>query len=188
MNSLIEVNAILDGVDLMKFKSVIEVGAGSGRTSYALMKKFPQLAYTVVDIPPALYISQRYLSSQFPEREVFKFRPFKNFSDVEKAFESAKLRFVTPDQLKLIPDRAADLFLAIDCLHEMRIEQISEFFSEANRLARNIYFKCWCDTTIPFDEVRIKEDEYPVPGSWRKVYHRRCVVPSTFFEAFYEIR
>jgi putative sugar O-methyltransferase len=53
-----------------------ELGAGYGRLAYVTLKALPHASYCVVDIPPALYLSQRYLTALFPDVRTFGFRPF----------------------------------------------------------------------------------------------------------------
>jgi hypothetical protein len=156
----------------------------------------PHLRYIVVDIPPALYISQRYLAGQFPDRKVFRFRNFCDYSEVMDEFHESQIAFLLPGQLELLPDRTADLFLAIDSLHEMRPEQIEYYFDLIDRLTgRFFYFKCWKNTKIPYDNITLTEGDYPVRPHWFKVFWRDCklltfptwwdgkVVESTYFEA-----
>jgi len=188
LNANLEINAILKGVDLASAKRVIEVGAGSGRTSYNILKLFPSLKYVVVDIPPALYISQTYLCSQFKNQKIFKFRPMEDAQDFVRELMDSDLCFITPDQLKLLPEKCADVFLAIDCLHEMKREQVDTFFSEADRLANSIYYKCWNETVVPHDNIKYGASDYPVRPNWKQKFEAQCQVPATFFEAFYEIR
>ncbi len=176
LHSALEYQAILEGVgDPGRIRTVIELGAGYGRTAYVIMKMRPEWRYVVVDIPPALYLSQRYMCAQFPKRRVFRFREFQAYRDIAKEFEAADLAFLLPDQLELLPDKAAELFLAIDCLHEMRPEQINAFFSTIDRLTRGwLYFRCWKETRIPYDNVTLKEADYPVRLHWRKIFWRDC--------------
>jgi putative sugar O-methyltransferase len=78
-NSIHELYSIL-GPDLstpMRAPAFAELGAGYGRLGYVLMHAVPGASYTVIDIPPALYLSQRYLTTLFPDVPVFRFRPFR---------------------------------------------------------------------------------------------------------------
>lgn len=187
LNSILEYLSISDGCDVGKVHSVLEIGAGSGRTSFCLLKLIPAVKYIVVDIPPALFISQRYLSSVCKDKKVFAFRPFKFFGEVEDEFTASDIVFLMPDQLDLLPDKIIDLFLAIDCLHEMKREQVELYFNHVDRLANHFFFKCWQKTKVPFDGVAYAFEDYPVKERWTRVYKRRCKVPSTYFEAFYDI-
>jgi len=187
LNSILEYLSISDGCDIGKVRNVLEIGAGSGRTSFCLLKLLPDVKYIVVDIPPALFISQRYLSSVCKDKKVFAFRPFKFFGEVEDEFKDSDIIFLMPDQIDLLPDRIIDLFLAIDCLHEMKKEQVELYFNHVDRLANHFFFKCWQKTKVPFDGITYSFEDYPVKENWTRVYKRRCKVPSTYFEAFYDI-
>ena len=54
----------------------------------------------LVDIPPALYVAQRYLSSVFEDRKIFRFRPFDDFDQVQSEFEDAHIIFLTPNRVR----------------------------------------------------------------------------------------
>lgn len=187
LNSLLELCSIDDGIKIQDIRSVVEIGPGSGRTAYAFLKSAPQLTqYVLVDTPPALYVSQRYLSALFPDEKIFKFRPFSSWDEVKPEFLQSRIVFMMPHQFELIRHLVHyDLFLAIDCLHEMRPERIRHYFETASDTARNVYFKCWNKTKIPFDRIVLDRDSYPVPQNWQKIYLRDCIVPSDFFETFY---
>ncbi len=51
-------------------RSILEVGAGYGRTAYALLNLYPHATYTIVDIEPAILISRWYLTQLFPDRDL----------------------------------------------------------------------------------------------------------------------
>lgn len=187
LNSLLEYHSISSGCEMDKAARVVEVGAGFGRTAFCVLKLNPKIKYVIADIPPALYVSQTFLSLAFPEKKIFRFRPFTSYEEIKAEFESAEIAFIMPHQLDLLPAKAFDLFLAIDCLHEMKRDQIRAYFEHANRLAKQLYFKCWQSTVIPFDNIRLEENDYPVKESWQKVFHRHCLVPDTFFEACYKL-
>jgi O-methyltransferase. len=186
-NSILEKNAIQTGCDLNHVSTIYEVGAGSGRTAFTLLTLYPHLKYVIIDIPPALYISQTYLSRVFSERNIMKFRPFSTFEGIEEEFSQADICFITPDQLNLLQRSNSSLFLAIDCIHEMKPETIEMYFNHADRLCDWIYFKCWQKTVMPFDNIVYNDDSYPVLLSWKKIFHEPTVVPSDFFHAMYLI-
>jgi putative sugar O-methyltransferase len=58
--------------------TLAELGAGYGRLGYVMLKT-AQCQYFVFDIPPALYLSQWYLTTLFPKRRAFRFRRFDTF-------------------------------------------------------------------------------------------------------------
>jgi len=187
LNSLIEYLSIINNCDRLSISTVLELGAGSGRTAYCFLKLQPNIKYIIADIPPALFLSQSYLSDVFSNRKIFAFRPFRCFEDIKEEFSSSDIIFMTPDQILKLPNRIADLFIAIDCLHEMKLDEVRSYFNEATRLSSHFYFKCWNRTVIPFDNVSYDIHSYPIPVSWQKIFNESCFVPSDFFHAFYKI-
>ena len=133
-------------------------------------------------------MAQRYLSTIFPERKIFSFRHFDSFDQVRDEFAQANLIFLTPNQLELLPDKSVDMFVNISSPHEMRMDQISYYFDEIDRLTRKyFYFKQWKETIIPFENEAITEADYPVREDWRLINRQECKVQTYFFEALYEL-
>jgi putative sugar O-methyltransferase len=188
-NSLLEYEAILHAdLDQQTVRTILELGPGYGRTAYVFLTLQPGCRYILVDIPPALYVAQRYLSSVFPNRKVFEFRSFAHFAAVRDEFENADIIFLTPNQLELLPDKSVDLFVNISSLHEMRMDQIRYYFREIERLTRRyFYFKQWQETTVPFENETIREADYPVGEDWTLIHRQQCKVQAKFFEALYEL-
>jgi putative sugar O-methyltransferase len=168
---------------------VLELGAGYGRTAFAYEKLTSSGGrYIIADIPPALYVAEKYLGSQFPGKKIFAYRPFSSYEEVRADFESSEIAFLLPNQLPLLPAKSIDLFVNISSFHEMRMDQIAYYFGEVDRLTKGFfYFKEWKLSTIPFENVQIRETDYPVSRAWERVYHRECQVQTHFFEALYRL-
>ncbi|MFH1397401.1 MAG: putative sugar O-methyltransferase [Candidatus Omnitrophota bacterium] len=188
-NSVLEFKAIMDsGIERKSIKTIIELGAGYGRTAYVFLKLIPGVRYFIVDIPPALYIAQEYLSHQFKNRKIFGFRKFKQYSEIKGELEDSDIAFFLPTQLEALPDKAADLFINISSLHEMKKEQISYYFNEINRLTQKyFYFKEWKVSRIPGDNITISEQDYPVAKGWELIYWKECLIQTKFFEALFKL-
>ena len=186
--SALEYHSIMEGVkNFENVHTVCEMGAGYGRSAYVILFLNPGIKYIVVDIPPALYISQRYLSAVFPDRKKFLFREFNDFSDIMPEFNEAEIVFLMPHQFKNIPNKFVDLFLAIDCLHEMLPSQIDGYFDIIDKLAKQFYFCCWKETKIPIDDFLLTEKDYPIKSHWEEVFWRERKVYTTYFEAFFNL-
>jgi putative sugar O-methyltransferase len=187
-NSVHEFYSATRGVDLSKKKlSVVELGAGYGRLGFVFLSAIKDCTYTVVDIPPALYVSQSYLSAVFPDEKIFKFRPFTSYADIKDEFEAARIRFVGAHQIKLLPDKFADLFLNISSLHEMTMDQIEFYLKQIDRLTRSYFYtKQWRTSRSPDNGFRIKESEYPISPHWSTLYRERHPLQRMFFHALYQ--
>ena len=185
LNSLSEYIPILRSIE-GKVETVAEVGAGSGRTAYCFLKLHPGIKYYIIDIPPALYLSQKYLTDLFPEKMIFPFKPYAVPAECREDIEAAELIFLTPDQMECIPSDSVDLFLAIDCLHEMKPSAIQHFLDQAQRTARYFYTKNWMNTHV--DSYTYNWYSYPIPETWSLLFDEPCFVPSVFFHSLYQIR
>ena len=184
--SILEYKSMMAGADNFRgIKTVLEVGAGYGRSAYVVLSLNPSIRYIIADIPPALYISQKYLSTVFPNKRIFRFRDFKHFAEIEREFFSSDIIFIMPHQLQKLPRRSVDLCVAIDCLHEMLPSQLDFYFKAFDMLGRHLYFKCWKEVTIPYDNVLLTERDYPVCSHWRNIFWKECIVQSYYFEAFF---
>ena len=188
-NSLIEYEAILHpDLDRREVRTILELGPGYGRTAHVFLTLQPGCRYILVDIPPALYVAQRYLTSIFPQRKIFSFRAFDDYQSVQQEIENADIVFLTPNQLELLPNKSVDLFVNISSLHEMRMDQVRYYFGEIERLTRKyFYFKQWKETTVPSENETIKEADYPVCAEWRLLHRQQCAVQHKFFEALYAL-
>ena len=118
MNSILEIDILNRYLDFNKLDSILEIGAGSGRFCSSLLQTKKNLNYTIVDIPPTLFVSQSNLSNIFKNKKIFNYRKFNNFRQIEKEFISSDIRFLLPEQLKLIPNKSVVLSIATNCLHE----------------------------------------------------------------------
>jgi putative sugar O-methyltransferase len=188
-NSIHELYSILgERPDPDQPRSVCEIGAGYGRLGFAFLEALPRTSYCIVDIPPALYLSQRYLTTLFPDDSAFRFRPFDRFEDVREEFEGARIRFLAASQIELLPERTFDYFVNISSLHEMTTAQIENYFRQMDRLCRGrVYTKQWRASRAKVNGAVIREHDYPVPPGWREIYHRRHPIQRMFFDALYEV-
>lgn len=170
-NSILErnfVHAQLRSLTLGK-PVIAELGAGYGRVGDIFLSTQP-CRYMVFDIPPALYVSQWYLSNRHPDKRTFAFRRFEDFADVREEVERADICFFTPNQLASIPAEYFDAFIAIDNLQEMTLEQISrykELMSEKTRYVT--YLKNSRDWTNVDDGITVGTDLYRLNGDWANV-------------------
>jgi putative sugar O-methyltransferase len=188
-NSFLEYQSVMQAdVEADEIRTIMELGSGYGRTAYVYLTLHPDCRYILVDIPPALYVCEKYLSELFEDRKIFHFRPFERYADVSEEYENADIVFLMPHQLELLPKKSVDLFINISSLHEMRMDQIRYYFTVIERLTRQYFYtKQWKETTIPYENVVVREEDYPVREDWRQIYARDCKVQSLFFEALYDL-
>lgn len=187
-NSIHEFNSVMNSLDRNKISSVAELGGGYGRTAYVFLKMLPKINYTVIDIPPALYIAQWYLSKLFSKEKIFYYRKFKAFSAVRKDFEKARIRFLMADQIRLLPKKYVNLFINISSLHEMRRNQIKNYLNEINRVCKGYFYTKQWYRSFTSDNLHIKQEEYPVFKSWKLLFSRYPhPIQRWFFDTLYKI-
>ena len=187
-NSLIEYYSMREGLSFDSINKVLEIGGGYGRDAQVVLEAHPHIQYTLIDIPPALYVAQRYLSSVFRDRSIFHVRDFRTYHDVRSEIEGASIVFLLPHQLAKMPDGYFDLTVNISSFGEMSRQQIDDYFAEIARTTSGwLYVKQWKESKNPFDGLVITEADYPWREHWKKLYSRTCAVQSQFFEALYEI-
>jgi putative sugar O-methyltransferase len=189
-HTTIELNSMFQGTSLAqsdKF-TVYELGAGHGRICWALLSMFPNARYVIIDIPPALYVSQWYLSKMMSRESVFPFRDFKSYATIANEFQSSRLAFLLPHQAAMLPDKTADLFINICSIQEMTREHVALWFDHIDRLSRGYFYtKQYLEHVNGMDRITIKRDDYPVRPSWRAVVNHQCEGFPSLFESLYYI-
>ncbi len=187
-NSIHEFYSIANKIDSEKINNVAELGAGYGRLAYIFLKTLPKIKYCVVDIPPALYISQRYLTDVFPKEKIFKYRKFSSFKNVKTDFEKARIRFLMPDQLELLPKNYFDLIISISTLHEMTRPQIKKYIDHIDRVGKGYFYtKQWRRARTHVNS-NIQKKEYPIPKKWKIIFEQdRHPIQRWFFDKLYLI-
>ena len=191
-NAVMEYKSVMEEVDPKSIKSMMEIGAGSGRDAHVFITLLPKLErYIIVDIPPALVTSEQYLSDIFPNKKVFRQREFKKFSEIEKEFNNSQIAFFLPHQVELLPKELIDLTINISSFHEMKLRQIKFYFNQIERLTKpkgHLYFKEWKIGGITYEDEVIYTADYPVEPKWETIYLRSPKVQTKFFERLVQLK
>lgn len=163
-NSALEAAAIARALGDRRPQTVLEVGAGYGRLTYAMLNAWPEARATIVDIEPALTISRWYLSQLFPAH---------------------RLDFRSPREADDLLDGFADLAVSISSLHEMTPAHVDGYLHMLDRVAAGgvVYLKQWRRWHNPDDAVTLDFERYPVPARWSRIFHERAPVQVRFQQA-----
>lgn len=186
-NSIIEFNTIFNYVNKYEKKKLViaEIGAGYGRLGY-VFKSAINCKYLIFDIPPALYISERYLKELFPTKNIFYFRAFKSFNEIKEELNQSDIAFFTPNQLEFFPVDYFDISISISALHEMRSDQIKNFMAKLDILtSRIIYLKNWTNWRNEDDEINIDQSEFKLSSFWHLDLDRPDRVQNLFTEKLF---
>jgi putative sugar O-methyltransferase len=167
-NTALEATAIARALDGDSPRSIVEVGAGYGRTAYALLSVFPGARYTLVDIEPALTISRWYLT---------------------QLFDPARLRFIEPGECEGLEDTSVDLVVAVSSLHELSDQQVRRYLSLFDRIAGGgvVYLKQWEHWKNPEDPSSLDLGEYPIPRRWELIFDDAAPVQTNFCQAAWRV-
>jgi putative sugar O-methyltransferase len=167
-NAALEATAVGRALDGTQPSSIVEVGAGYGRTAYALLNSFPDATYTIVDIEPALSIARWYLEQLFPRE---------------------RLRFLAPDETNDLADGSIDLVVSISSLHEMRLDQVERYLELFDRIAQGgtVYLKQWSRWANPADGITVDFAEYPIPPAWTRLFNAAAPVQTNFRQAAWKV-
>lgn len=122
-----------------KTSTILELGAGYGSLA-SLFGLLSNVRYWIVDIPPALFVAQEYISSLFPNESIFEFRPIKSFDQIRSELTNVRFAFFTPNQLELLPDSSIDIFANINSFGEMSKEQVENYMSHVFRLTKELVY------------------------------------------------
>ena len=110
-------------IDISRIKTVVEIGAGFGRTCHAFMALAPSIErYVIVDLPSVLELSRRVLQKILPE-----------------AF--SRLTFVDATDANAWKGLKSDLAINIDSFQEMPPATIDAYRHAIMRNARLVYIK-----------------------------------------------
>ncbi len=188
--SSFELNCITDHSQGHKFRRIAEVGGGGGRFAFLFMHMYPDAAYSIFDIPPALAISQTFLSHALGKGRVIQF-------DGARANAVARSGLPTPGRtaaflpysLLDFPDRYFDLFINVSSFDEMLPEQVNWYFDSIDRKCSGwLYLKGYAsrsgsDRTRPWG-LR----QFPYRDRWQLVYEGVDAVQPAFLERVYDLR
>jgi len=116
-----EVAFLID--ETKNIRSVVEIGAGFGRTSHALLCNIETIeSYTIIDLPNCLELSRRYLRAVLSDEQF------------------AKIRFVLNTECGDVQDRF-DLAINIDSMAEMDASVVDAYFAWIDSRCRLFYSK-----------------------------------------------
>lgn len=180
-NSIIECNTVRHILTDCANPKVAEIGAGYGRLAHVFSVTGPG-KYFIFDIPPALYVSQWYLSKVLPNKKLFRFRSFRSFEDVKDEIENSDIAFLSANQLEKFPPNYFDLVLTISTLPEMTAEQVAMYQVLFSRLSKKfIFLKQWKSWINPDDGNKTDIRDYEFGSRWKEMYCKPDIVDPRFY-------
>jgi putative sugar O-methyltransferase len=158
-----------------------ELGAGHGRLA-EVFGQTTNYRYYIFDITPALFVSQWYLKSIFPNERLFEFRHFDSFDEIRDELQQCRFAFFTANQIELIPDDHLQLFINMNSLTEMRIDQIRNFLGHIDRLTTRAFLsRQWIKWENIFDGHSVTKDIFALGKRWRLAVDKPDDIYPEFF-------
>lgn len=110
-------------LDLKEVRSVVEIGAGFGRTCHTLLALSDRIErYTIVDLPEVLELSRRVLAKAVPDH-------------------FHKIAFIDASNIAVWQGLSADLAINIDSFQEMSPATVKGYIDGLVARCRNFYVK-----------------------------------------------
>lgn len=168
----LDLNRMASCIPLHDVRRVLEIGAGYGRLAYLFHSLFPKAQYYIVDISPALAVSQNYLAAVFGGDAVAA------FSDTPSAHRS--LNFLLPYQLEQMSDGFFDLAINVSSFDEMPPDVATNYLRTIGRVCRGHLFLNGYSRASHVGRLGL--DELPYGQDWRLL----CSKPHEIFPGWVE--
>ena len=170
---------------------IIEIGSGNGRMCECILSCCENVSkYILIDIPPALPSAFKRLKKSLKNKKLSYAIEINDKTKLKETIKNNDVIFLFPSQIKLL-NESFDLFLAIDCLHEMKKKTIKEYMNIASMISKKIYFKVHEYTHVPFSFDRLSvhnDDDYSINSNWNLIFKKKSFFPSNDYEVAYETK
>jgi len=176
-------------------RRILEIGAGSGRTSDCIMSVRNCSQYTICDIPPAIFLSYRRLKLRFPRKKIALLIDENDPKNLLKKINESDISFIFPHQLELIQKKFYDITIAIDCFHEMDHETLKYYFRNISLISHKVYFSIWKRVKNWYsggllkktEKLNFDDNDYPIPKKWKLKIKKELRFPSSYYGIGYNI-
>jgi putative sugar O-methyltransferase len=180
-NSIIEFSFAARSGVLRDGCRVAELGAGYGRLAHVFAEACAS-TYCIFDIPPALAVSQWYLTAVLGSERIVPYASGNDFDAVESSLKPGTVAFFTPDQMETFPDGWFDCTQTISTLPEMPAEQARHYLALlSSKSGRALFLKQWMRWHNAADDAELTEQRYAVPQPWRLAARRVDPIQPAFF-------
>jgi putative sugar O-methyltransferase len=189
LRTLIEYETILPLIKKDNFK-IVEIGSGNGRICDCIVNNSKSISkYVLIDIPPALPSAFKRLTKSLKNKKVFFGIDITDQNTFDEVMKNNDIILIFPNQIKFLKQKYFDLFIAIDCLHEMKKNTVKEYMKIAQYTSRNIFFKVHEKAHVPFsfDIYDINNNDYFIDSSFNLIFKKRSLFPSNDWECAYKL-
>jgi putative sugar O-methyltransferase len=187
-HSVRERNMLLEALSLSGNEGHVvgELGAGHGRLA-EIFGRTTNYRYFIFDIVPALFISQWYIKKLFPHDKIFVFRHFDDFSEIQDELQQCRFAFFTSNQIEKLPGDFIHLFINMNSLMEMRIDQIQNFLHQIDRLTTVAFLsRQWLQAVNLMENTYFTKSNYNMPYRWQLILDKVDDIHPDFFNQIWK--
>ena len=124
-------------VDFDKISVIVEIGSGSGNQAEVLKKLFPDMTILLFDIPPQLYVCERYLSKVFPG-DIVSYRETREMTSLD-SLETGKIYIFGNSKFPLLTAQSNSLFWNETSFQEMEPDVVANYLSTVNKTMDHVF-------------------------------------------------
>ena len=187
-HSVRERNILLEALSLKGNEGLIvgELGAGHGRLA-DIFGRTTNFRHFIFDITPALFVSQWYIKSLFPNEKIFEFRHFDDFEEIRNELKDCRFAFFTSNQIEKLPADYLDLFINLNSLAEMRLDQIKNFLGHIDRLTKSAFLsRQQIKSRNPIEQTTLTKKDYAMSNRWRLIVDKGDDIYPEYFNQIWK--
>jgi len=187
-HSVRERNMLLEALSLNGNEGLIvgELGAGHGRLA-EIFGRTTNFRHFIFDITPALFVSQWYIKALFPNEKIFEFRHFDDFAEIRDELHECRFAFFTSNQIDKLPNDYFHIFINMNSLAEMRLDQIQNFLNHIDRVTSGAFLSRQQQHSFnPMECVPLSKADFSMPDRWRLIVDKEDDIYPLFFNQIWK--
>ena len=128
---------VSQNLNIENFKVIAELGSGMGRQIELLKKLYPKISFLVFDIPPTIYVAERYLNTVLPNqvKTYLETRDMNDLSDLEPGM----IYIFGAQDFPRIKTAQIDLFWNAASFGEMEPDVVENYLTYVRDAAENVF-------------------------------------------------
>ncbi len=193
VNSIIELYEIEQCLKIFeqdKKITILEIGAGNGRTADVITNIYKKSNYVICDIPIASYVSYKRFKDNYPKKKISCLFDVNSEDKILYEINNNDISFILPHQLNLIKKRYFDTVIAIDSIHEMDKKTIKFYMKNINKLSKYFFMKVWEKTHVPYQlnhTLNVHNNSYHFFSKWKLIKKKQSIFPSNYYNIVFKI-
>jgi|ETNmetMinimDraft_20_1059909.scaffolds.fasta_scaffold41769_2 putative sugar O-methyltransferase len=143
INEIAQILFIENTEKLNNINSVLEVGSGIGLKATTILQTNPKIKYFIIETPPALYISQKYLLAnnyKVLTYEDIKNKKIKNLKDLDISNYNAIC--LAPWMIGLLENSEFDMLINVRSFHTMNYTVVENYMKNLSPKIKKIIYLC----------------------------------------------